>query len=176
MEEINNWDITANFWDVNPHFKAIEVFNKFYTEDKSKSKVTSSIIMWGVAFYCSFYSKLKQLAEKERKALIAKDIIKDPKFNWENDTIKILIKEWDIFKSVPMKQMTEWDRLMNEKTDFMRTLTYDGSTADTIEKLLLSNSKLYKEYEDIMERLDQESNGGVIKGGSVESLSEKGAI
>lgn len=176
MEEINNWDITTNFWEVNPHFKAIEVFNNFHTQDKSKNKATSSIIMWGIAFYCSFYSKLKQLGEKERRVLIAKDILKDPKFDWEDELIKALVKEWDIFKSVSMKQMTEWDRLMNEKTDFMRTLKYDGGTADTIEKLLLSNSKLYKEYEDIMERLSQESNGGVIKGGSVESLSERGVI
>lgn len=176
MEEINNWDITANFWEVNPHFKAFELFNKIHTSDASKNKTSSSILMWGIAFYCSFYSKLKQLGESERKVLIAKDILKNPNFNWEDETIKALIKEWDIFKSVSMKQMTEWDRLMNEKTDFMRTLKYDGSTADTIEKLLLSNSKLYKEYEDIMERLSQESNGGVIKGGSVESLSERGDI
>jgi hypothetical protein len=174
MEEINNWDLVNNFWVVNPHFKAIELYNEVLKNDTSKGKTQSSILMWGIAYYASFYSKLKQLGEKERMALIAKDILKDPSFDWKS--VDNLVKGWDIFKSVSMKQMTEWDRLMNEKTDFMRTLKYDGSTADTIEKLLLSNSKLYKEYEDIMERLGQETNGGVIKGGSVESLSEQGAI
>jgi hypothetical protein len=176
MDEINNWDITNNFWQVNPHFKAIELYNLIYLNDKTKDKINSSTLMWGIAFFSSFSSKFNNLEENERKNLISKDILKDIKFDWKNEEIVKLINGWDVFKTPSMKLMTEWKRLINEKTIFLRTLTYDAANADTIEKLLSSNSKLYKEYDDIMTRLSQESSGGTMKSGSMESLSEKGEI
>jgi hypothetical protein len=58
----------------------------------------------------------------------------------------------------------------------MKTLRYNSETADEIEKRLLSNTKLYSEYEDIMSRLVQEGEGGTMLGGSMESLTERGEI
>jgi hypothetical protein len=72
--------------------------------------------------------------------------------------------------------MMQWERLMSEKDTFLSTLKYDEETAEMIEKLLLSNSKLYKEYEDITSRLIQDGNEGQMLGGGIESLSEKGEI
>ena len=43
-------------------------------------------------------------------------------------------------------------------------------------KRLLSNNKLYSEYEDIMSRLIQDGEGGTMLGGSMESLTERGEI
>lgn len=174
MKIIDSWDILANFWDVNPQVKAPSVFNKLYTEDKSKGKAQSGKLMWAIAFYADFDSKYRALSDGERKKLIAEDILKNPDFDWS--TVDYLIKAWDMFKSVPMKQMAEWERLMNEKTEYMKTLKYNADTADEIEKRLLSNSKLYAEYEEIMSRLVQEGEAGTMLGGSMESLTEKGEI
>jgi len=174
MEEINSWNIESNFWEVNTHFKAIDLYGTIYQNDKSKNKTDSSILMWALAFYCSFNSKFRQLSEKERKELISKDILKNSKFDWKS--IEKLIQGWDMFKSPSMKLMVEWERLINEKTIFLKTLTYNAENADTIEKLLTSNTKLYKEYEDILARLSQEQDGGSVKGGSKESLLEVGDI
>jgi len=174
MKVIESWDIQANFWEINPQLKTPSVFNKLYTEDKSKGKAHSSKLMWAIAYYADFESKYRPLSENERKRLIAEDILKNSDFDWSE--VEALIKGWDMFKSVPMKQMCEWERLMNEKTEYMKTLKYNSDTADEIEKRLLSNSKLYSEYEEIMARLVQQDEGGTMLGGAMESLTERGEI
>jgi hypothetical protein len=174
MKIIESWDISANFWDINPQLRVPEPFKDLYTKDKSKGKAQSSKLMWALAFFADFDSKYRALSENERRRLIAEDILKEPEFDWT--TVNTYIKAWDMFKSVPMKQMAEWERLMNEKTEYMRTLKYNAETADEIEKRLLSNTKLYSEYEEIMARLVQEGEGGTMMGGGMESLTEKGEI
>jgi DNA repair ATPase RecN len=174
MRTVESWDTLANFWEVNPQLKVPAVFNKLYVEDKSKNKAHSSKLMWAIAYYADFDSKYRALSDGERQKLVAEDILKDPEFNWEQ--VSSYIKAWDMFKTVPMKQMTEWERLMNEKTEYMKTLKYNSDTADEIEKRLLSNSKLYSEYEEIMSRLVQDGEGGTMLGGAMESLTEKGEI
>lgn len=173
MKTIEAWDTGANFWELNPQLKTPFLFNKLYKGDKSKNKQQSSQIMWAVAFFADFDSKYRQLSDGEKIKLIQEDIIKDA-FQWS--TLDPFIKEWDKFKSVPMKQMMEWERLMNEKTEYVKTLRYDGETADEIEKRLLSNIKLYSAYEEILGRLVQDGEGGTMMGGGVESLTEKGEI
>lgn len=176
MKVIESWDIQGNFWKLNPQFLAKENFRKLHDEDKSKGKQDSSLLMWGLAFLCDFDSKYRQLSDKEKKELIAHDLFRNDTFNWDDPGINQLAKSWDTFKTAAQKQMMQWERFLNEKTEFMQTLKYDSDTAELIEKLLLSNSKLYKEYEDIMTRLSQETDGGMMMGGSMESLSEKGEI
>lgn len=174
MKVIASWDILANFWELSGQFKVIAPFSNLYLEDKSKGKAHSSKLMWAVAFYADFDSKYRSLSEGERKKLIAEDILKEPEYDWSQ--LEMYIKGWDMFKSVPMKQMVEWERLMNEKTEYMKTLKYSADTADEIEKRLLSNSKLYAEYEEIMSRLVQDGEAGTMLGGAMESLTEKGEI
>jgi hypothetical protein len=174
MKVIDSWDLLANFWEVNPQLKAPALYNKLYIEDKSKNKSHSSKLMWAVAFYADFESKYRPLSEPERKKLIAEDVLKEESFDWSQ--LDKYIKDWERYKSVPMKQMSEWERLMNEKTEYMKTLKYSAETADEIEKRLLSNSKLYAEYEEIMSRLVQDGEAGTMLGGAMESLTEKGEI
>lgn len=174
MKIIDSWDTRANFWEVNPQLKVPQVFNKLYTEDKSKGKSHSSQLMWAIAFYADFDSKFRQLSDQERKDIVASDILRNVDFDWT--TVEHLVQAWSMFIPVTKKQLMEWERFMNEKTIFMKTLSYDASTAEMIEKLLLSNSKLYKEFEDISNRLTQDDNTGVMMGGGKESLSEAGEI
>ena len=129
--------------------------------------------MWALALYIDFGSKFRELDENERKTLIIKDFLKE-KFSF--DEYKDQIKTWDIFKSPAQKQLSEWNRLMNEKTEYMRSLKYTGENAEHIEDLLLSNSKLYEAYEKLLVKLSQEEETGVVKGDGEESLSEKGFI
>jgi len=174
MKVINNWDIEANFWEINPQIKIPEIYKNFFKSDKSRDKKESSTIMWGVALFTDFDSKFRQLGKKDRQDLICNDVYKDNKFNWK--LVEPLIDAWEIFKPVAVRQMMQWERLMSEKDTFLSTLKYDEETAEMIEKLLLSNSKLYKEYEDITSRLIQDGNEGQMLGGGIESLSEKGEI
>ncbi len=173
MTGVDIWDIENNFWACNPHFKVPEAFQKLYTKDKSKNKTSSSQIMWALALYIDFGSKFKDLEENERKQLIIKDFIKD---EFSFDDYKEQLKTWELFKSPAQKQLSEWSRLMNEKTEYMKSLKYSRDNAEHIEELLLSNSKLYDAYEKLLAKLSQEQETGVVKGDGEESLSEKGFI
>lgn len=174
MKVIQAWDINANFWEINPQLKVPEIYNKLYLADKSKGKAQSSKLMWAIAFYADFDSKYRQMSAKEKQILINSDILKDEAFDWE--TIKEEVNAWEMFMPIAKKQLLQWERLMSEKTTFLRDLTYNADNAEFIEKLLLSNSKLYKEFEDITSRLTQSEEGGQMIGGGRESLSEMGEI
>lgn len=174
MKIIDSWDTRINFWEANPQLRIPALYKKLYDEDKSKTKAHSSKLMWAIALYADYTSKYRQLSEKERKIIIATDWIEDPNFDWVK--IQDLIDTWNIFLPVTKKQLMEWERLMNEKTAFLKTLTYDASTAELIEKLLISNSKLYKEFEDISSRLTEDSSNSQMMGGGQESLLESGDI
>jgi len=174
MKVIESWDVDANFWEVNPQLKVPGVFRKLYDEDKSKSKAHSSKLMWAVAFIADFDSKYRNLSEQERYKLVAEDILKEPEFDFT--VIKDQLDAWDMFRSVASKQMIEWDRLMTEKTIFMKTLSFTQDNAKWIEERLIANVQLYKAYEEIMERLNKEGDAGIMWGGGQESLLEKGEI
>jgi hypothetical protein len=174
MKVIDSWDTEANFWEANPQLKAVSIYSKLYNEDKSKSKAQSSKLMWAVAFVADFDSKFRSLSEDERKKLVAEDYLKNPEFDWS--VLEEHIKGWSLFMSPAQKQMMQWERLMNEKDQWLQTLSFDGNTADEIEKRLLSNVKLYEAYEQIMAKLSKENDAGIMMGGGQESLSEKGEI
>ena len=65
---------------------------------------------------------------------------------------------------------------MDEKTDLLKTLKYTTESYKMVEEMLISNSKLYSELERIQAKIDQEEVGTKTKGGSQESLSEKGDL
>jgi hypothetical protein len=175
MKVIESWDIDANFWEANIQFKAIMPFKKVFDADKSKHKVDSSRLMWGLSYLLDFDSKYRQLPFEERKSLIAKDIFNKSDFDWS--TVNELITSWDMFKSVAQRQLMEWERFMNEKTVFMSNLKFDNfETGKEIEKLLLSNTALYEAYEKIKAKLAQEDDSVILKGGARESILESGEI
>lgn len=174
MKVIESWNPEANFWDINPQLKVVSKFAKLYNEDKTKSKAQSSKLMWAIAFVADFDSKFRSLSEDERKKLVAEDYLHDPEFDW--NIVDEQIKGWEIFMSPAQKQMMQWERLMNEKDEWLKTLKFDGNTADEIEKRLMSNIKLYEAYDEIKARLSKESDSGVMMGGGMESLSERGEI
>lgn len=172
MKGVEIWDVEQNFWRCNEHFKIPKVFNKLYIEDKSKDKKDSSQIMWALALYIDYGSKFKNLSEDERKKLIEHDYIKT-KFKWSDYSEHI--KTWEIFKTPMQKQLDEWSRLMNEKTEYMRSLKFNKENADHIEELLISNEKLHTAYEKLKAKLAGEDSGKA-RGGSEESLGERGEI
>lgn len=171
MRVIESWEIEGNFWNLNPQFLVPEVFRKLYDEDKSKDKAQSSKILWALALYSDFDSKYRQLHQDQRKELISRDYLKDPKFKWKD--YKSQIQGWDLFKTVPQKQMEQWERIMNEKKEFLDTLPFNEQNCRLIEELMLSTEKLNKTYDALMEKLAQEGNGGVVLGGGLESMMEK---
>ena len=172
--KLNNFDIKNNFWEVNSNFLLFEVFKDLYDKDKSKKKEQSSTLMWHISLLLHPDSILFNVSVSDRKRIIANEYLHDSKFNFK--TIDSLIQTYQkLILSSGQRQLVIWTRFMDEKSEFMSTLSYKDSWEE-IEKMLLSNSKLYTELARISEQLEREGSEGEIKGGAEESASESGDI
>lgn len=172
---LNNFEITANFWSINPQLVIPNDFNKLYESDKSKKKDDSSKLMWAIALIVDTESKFYNLSLKERKDIVARDYLKNTKFDWKTLDKQVTTYE-KLILTPAQRQLSEWNRLMDEKNEYMKKLKYTGDTADEIEKRLLSNAKLFDELTRLSEMLQKEGEQGLVKGGVSESLSERGEI
>ena len=169
MKLIDIWDIDGNFWICNPQLKL--AFKSVYDADKSKSKDSSSRIMWSVALFIDTKSKFRDLPELQREELIRKDYNKD----FSVESCSEIISKWKSFLSPAERQLILWDKFMDEKNEYMSGLNYKEN-GDEIEKRLLTNMKLYDELARLRLAIAEEESEGIVKGGAVESLSEKGEI
>ena len=127
--------------------------------------------MWAVALFTDPKSKFKDLAEVEREVLIQKDFNKE----FSVKTLATTIDKWRSFLSPAERQMIIWDRFMDQKNEYMLTLNY-AEHGDEIEKRLKSNGSLFDEYIRLKDLIAEEESEGMVKGGAIESLSEKGEI
>tara|TARA_E500000305_G_scaffold110565_1_gene118946 strand:+ start:2204 stop:2725 length:522 start_codon:yes stop_codon:yes gene_type:complete len=171
---LNGFDIEANFWKLNPQLRIPLPFAAIYKQDKSKSKSKSSQVMWAIALLVDPDSKFSNISYNNRQSMIAKDYLKDEKFNWSGYKEAIVFYERSLI-SPAKRQLMVWEKKMDEKTLYLDTLTYEDN-ADTIEGLLKTNVKLFEDYERLLKLVDKENNEGSTKGGAEESASEKGLI
>ena len=79
---LEGFDTDVNFWKLHPQLKVPLPFASIYKEDKSKSKSKSSQIMWAIALLVDPDSKFSNISYPTRKDIIAKDHLKDEKFDW----------------------------------------------------------------------------------------------
>ena len=172
MKVIENWDLDENFWALNPKLKGVEVFYNLFKSDKTINKNKSSQLMWGFAYLLDVDSIYNDLYIEERKDLVAKDVLKDPKFKW--DTYKEFIDAWNAFKSPIEVSIDNYKRLLGEREVYMNKLKFEDDSEE-IEKRMLTTGKLHDEYEKLKARLENKETG-VLKGQGSESISEKGLI
>lgn len=170
-----NGTIEDNIWIINPELKVPDVFNKLYSTDKSKNKIDSSNIFWAIYLIYHPTSKFFNLPQQDKERLVNTDFLKQPKFDWSKYKKEINLFE-TLLLSPAKRQLIQWNRLLDEKSDFIKTIKYTEDTYDMLEKMLASNTKLYAEYDRISKTLEQEGEEGITKGGGEESASEKNLI
>lgn len=175
MSIVNNFSTDANFWDANPMLKLPLPFKELYDEDKSKNKNKSSRIMWAIALVYDPESKFINLPLPTRMLLVRDEFIGDTEFNFEDYLDQRTMYE-ELVLTPARRQLVEWNRIMDEKSALLRSMRYTKETWEMIEKMLISNVKLYDELERISESLEKEGNEGQVKGGAVESASESKLI
>jgi hypothetical protein len=184
-----NWNPDENFWSLNPMFKTIKVFKRFYDHDKTKRKAPSSKVMWGVAMLLdpNEENTWRNLSMEEKKELIASDVIEDKKFDWESGEILELIDTYEKHAlTATERSLRELEIKLLERAAFIRKTEYtldtvvDGKifkgTAAQLDKMVVETDKIYTQIEKMKERLHKEALSGTLKGGAAESASEKGLI
>lgn len=174
MMKLNNFDLRNNFWEVNSNFLILDEFKQLYDEDKSKKKEKSSLLMWSLSLLLHPDSILFNVSISDRRRIISVEYLHDSKFNWADVEKQVQLYQKLVLTSA-QRQLVLWTRLMDEKSEYMNTLSYKNNWEE-VEKMLLSNSKLYSELERISEQLEKEGAEGLVKGNAEESASEAGDI
>ena len=175
MDVVQNLNTEFNFWTTNPQLKIPEIFNKLYKADKSKNKDQSSKLMWSFFLLVHPDSAYKNLPIKKREDIIIKEYIKDKDFKFSEYREHLKLVE-DLTLTPAKRQLKEWSRILDEKSAFMESTTYNEENWEMLESMMKSNSTLYKEHDRIREALDREGTEGIVKGNSIESAQEKELI
>lgn len=160
---ITVFDYEMDFWSMAGEFKL--VFGDLCAEfGKDSSK-----IMWTIALVYDPESKLFNETLDKRKEIVANIYNTD----WYNPIIAQAVKKYvDLTYTAADRLYDTWKTKMEEKDEFLKTLSYEDSH-DIIEKLLLSNEKLYDSLERIEKKLMESKATGHIKGGGRRSFLEE---
>jgi len=175
MSVLANFDINNNFWEVNPGFKILGEFAKFYRKDTSKGKATSSKVMWAVAWFADVDSenRLKNFTEKDRKILISEEYIKEEKFNWKK--YNVLIDYYRETQLSPSKRSLVFlRRKMEEREAFLVKTTYNLDNARDLDGIIANTDKIFSMISKLEQQIEKDESvgGGAVRGGRTESLGE----
>lgn len=177
MAVLDNFDLEANFWVVNPQFKIPKVFNSLYVSDKSKGKETSSRIMWAIALYAdnSKANKFKNLSDKDRKDLIVADYLEGIKFNWEaNIPLIELYQNMNMTKA--QRNLFTIESKLEQRDEVLAKETYTIDNALDLDKIIINSKAVNEVYKVLKDTIEKEEAESSTRGGRIESASERGDI
>lgn len=159
---LNSFDITQDFHTVNPHVRVLVPA----TKDMPSSH------LWGLFLYAHPDSTLFNETPATRKQLVL-EYLKDPTFSFEGYE--------DLLEEISSKCLTKaqrslmiWDKMLTDREDLMRKLTYDLNNFEVVDKLVLGTAKLWDQYALIRKALMKEDSKTF--GDQEESATEKGLI
>lgn len=195
MESIvRNFNTNDNFWETNPSFTTVKIFNDFFTADKTKNKSKSSQIMWAIAFLLDPHHDniWRNLSDEDKRLLISEDYLKDKSFNW-NDYQYLIDEYYNRCLTIPEKDYLELIDKMTERKNFIKNTPYtldsyelDDITGRTklikgnakdLDKMVVDTVKLYEQLEIVKDKLEKSKHAdGETKGGMQESATEKGLL
>lgn len=177
MSLLTNFELTANFWILNPMMRVPKVFAELYKKDKSKDHSNSSQIMWAIAMLVdsSEDNKFRHLNEEDKKSLIKTDYLNNELFDF--DMYKEIISEYTRLHMSKLEQeLMKQESKLDERARFINDTSYDLETADKLDKLLLNTGKLYDQIKDLKDKIRVEKDSGTTRGGMVKSATELGLI
>lgn len=177
MSVLNNFNFDVNFWELYPQMRLPVAFSSLYEKDKSKGKTESSKIMWAIAMLVdnSEENKFRNLSEDDRKLLIKSDYIGDDSFDFDN--YKEAVKQYsELHLSKLEAELRRQELKLEERAKFINDTLYDLETGDKLDKFLLNTTKLYEQIDLLKDKIRLEKDSGTIRGGRVESHTERGLI
>lgn len=172
------FDSEQNFWELNPQFKVGLSFKELYKKDKSRNKKDSSALMWFIAYTNDLGSIFYNLPLQERYEIVGEDYMGDSNFYESNkDKLDPLIKDYLLLTTTAIdRQLIEWDRRLDDRTDFLAKTKYDLDNFDKLDKMNANTAAMFKNLDAIKEAQIKEQSGGDTKGGFKESLNDSGEI
>ena len=177
MAVLDNFDLKANFWEVNPQFKIPKKFNSLYVSDKSKAKEESSKVMWAIALYAdnSKSNKFRNLSDSDRKNIITTDYLNGTKFNWEaNKPLIELYQNMNMTKA--QRNLFTIESKLEQRDEVLAKETYTIDNALDLDKIIINSKAVNEVYKVLKDTVEKEEAESSTRGGRIESASERGDI
>lgn len=169
----------SSFWDKNPQMMLEPLFKDIYTSDKSKGKVDSSRLMYGLCFLVdpSEDNKYRNYSIDDKKFLISTEIFGNKEFNWEDPKFQSIIGSFEKILLTPLRRsLKNWRVKLEERDAFLANTKYDIDNAEKLDKILAQTDKLFSQYERIAKALEGEKSETKSRGNKKLSLSDEGEI
>lgn len=174
--KIKNYNIENNFWEEFPMLKAITPFKDLYKSDKKRGKVISSKLMWALASYVDISSAnpLSNQSDEDKIALIESDYI-----NVKFDKVKYkdhISKMRDILLTKEYRALYNLVSKLEQRTKLIEDTDYSIENADKLDKLISGTKGILSAIKEMETMIASGASEGLVKGGRIESLSEKGEL
>jgi len=180
MAVVTSFSPDSNFWELNPQLLLDPAFAAIHKADKSKGKNESSLVMWWVALCYDLDpdNKWRGGILEERQQIIGEELLQLKDFyKQEKKRLDPVIAAYVKFTDSPAKrQLRMLEQKMEEKTAYMSKTKYDDDTWESLDKMMVSDDKLYALLAKVTKQLSEETGEGQGKGGSAASLSDGGEI
>jgi hypothetical protein len=189
MRIIDTFNASDSFWDKHPQFLATNPFKDMWERDESIDKKESSMLMWFIVLCYDMDSKYINLVEKERHEIIGEDFCNDAEYYSKFEGLIEPCKEaYCKLQDTPAKRsLRNWKDKLEDRDAFLSTtkFTMDSyndrgkvvkGTADQLDAMLGRTTKLWDDYERIMESMSKEESLGEGRGGAMPSSSDEGDI
>lgn len=171
---VESFNVDKNFWEEYPDVKIIEPFKSLYSNDKSKDKKVSSMMMWFIALCYSPASKFYKQPIEEKHPTIGEDFCGDSLYYEQNQVqLDNLIPAWIKWSMSELAQhVHELKELLHNRSAFIRSQRYDLENYEKLDKMVANTKTVFDNLKKAEEELLKEDGLGTGKGGAVASLND----
>jgi len=168
-------DSTLNYWEVHKQLKTIEPFKSLI---KDKGEEESSSIMWFVAYTWDIDSELFEMPFEDRASLVGLNIMQDSNYYVKNKKMcdELCSAYIDVFDTTLHRKYRVNKKKLEERTQFFNDLDYREDNWDMIDKMILSEEKIFKAMNKLKEEVFLSDTQGEVRGKKEPSLSDADMI
>lgn len=175
---VNCFDLEQAFFDANPAFKMVDPYKKEYkAATKKKDIELLSKLCWFTVLFADKGSIYRNYDAKTKRLLICSEAIEDDDFYKDNkEKLDLFIaKYYELVETPIQRHLRVWYDKLNEKSTLLNRMEYDENNYKVIDDILVNNQKIFKNYEEIKQKVNEEQSKRV-KGDAELSFIESGEL
>lgn len=179
MRILRHYNIRADFFEINPQVESISEFVRIRDEKiKITTEATPSQVMWTIALVYDYDSIYFNVEEDERKELIAKDYLNEPRFFITNKRALNPVIEKYIYlqRDSERRYLDEWNLKMDDVSKSVKKWKTTPDNLDELLGIMKKQKELLLMKEDIEDRIARRADSEDLRGGGKLSLIESGKI
>lgn len=158
----------------------LRIDEDFYSDPQvglmfSKYKPTiSSKVMWALLLYHHPSSLYYSLDPQSKISLIEEEYLHSPLILKDHE--KVTEELLSILLSKPQRLLKSWEKKLEERDEFINSVSYSPTTYEMIDKMLSLTPKMWEQYLKIQSQVAEENESTKTLGDTELSLLDKGVI